>query len=91
MHGLGLLGQLIHFLRQVVHIGFLDQVSDLLGGHGAFDLQVRSDIAEELEYSRHFALGQQVYLQVEMRPLVGLSGQPILACEHEQRQEDGFE
>ena len=39
----------------------------------------------------HLALGQQVYLQVEMRPLVGLSGQPILACEHEQRQEDGFE
>ena len=52
LHGLGFLGflrQLIHLLRQVVHIGFLDQVSDLLRGHGAFDLQVRSDIAEKLD------------------------------------------
>jgi len=44
-----------------------------------------------LQNRRHLALGQQIDLQVEVRALVGLRREAILAGQDEQREEDGLE
>jgi hypothetical protein len=50
-----------------------------------------SDVLEQLEYSRHLSLCEQIDLKVQMAPLIGLASQAILAGEYEQRQEDGLQ
>ena len=69
--------------RQALKVSLLHQVSQLLRRDSGLDVQVASDILQQLEHSRHLALREQVDLQIEMAALISLASEPILAGQDE--------
>ena len=74
-----------------VDVGFLRQLLDVRAARRVVHAQVRGDVLQQLQHRRHLALGEQIDLQIEVRALVGLRRQAVLAGEDEQGQEDGLE
>ena len=63
----------------------------MVGSYGGIDVEMSRDVLQQLQHRRHLAFGKQIDLQIQVTTLIGLPGQPVLAGEHEQRQEDRFE
>ena len=52
---------------------------------------MRGNVLKQAKHRRHFALGQEIDLQIEVRALVRLVRQAVLARQDEQREEDRLE
>ncbi len=72
-------------------VRFLYQVSQLLRRDVRLNFKMPSNVLQQLQHSRHLSLREEVDLQVEMTPLVGLAREPVLAGQNDQGQEDRLE
>ena len=78
-------------LVRCLEIGFRREVLKLGGRNAGRDVEMVRDVAQQLQHRGHFPFGEQIDLQIQLAPFVGLPRQPILAGEHEQREEDRLE
>ena len=83
--------ELVHPPGEALHVGFDHQVANCLRRDGLRHLEMRGDVLQELQHRGHLALRQQIDLQIEVSPLVGLPAEAVLAGQNEQGQEDRLE
>jgi hypothetical protein len=75
-------------LRQVADVGAFDQRAELIGCGRLFQIEVIADLTEHAKDDGHLLFGEEIHLQIEMRAPVGFLREPVLARQHEERQED---
>ena len=60
----------LDLFSQPLDVGGLDQVVQLFGRDRRIDFEVPGNVAQELQRGGHFALGQEVHLQIKIRPVI---------------------
>ena len=53
--------------------------------------QLPAHVSKHAKRERHFLFGEEIHLQVDVRALIGLSREPVLAIEDEQGEKDRFQ